>query len=540
MTEFSLNQIRKNFGFKAVLNGLSLEVMTGERAALVGRNGTGKSTILKLVAGMETPDAGEVSIRRGASVAMLEQIPRLRAADCNVRCVLLEAFADVLEAETLLRTLENEMAADPENWEALTARYDDAQNRYAALGGYEMEARFQKIVQGFRLTGLLDRAYNVLSGGQKTVVNLAAAVLREPDILLLDEPTNHLDMETLEWFEAFLSKYRGAVLIVSHDRWFLDRVATRTIVLEGSRCTSFAGNYSFAMREQERLMLLEFEQYKNQQKKMEAMRAAIKRFREWGAQADNPKFFQKAKTLELRLEKMEKLERPQLEKPRLPIAFSGARTGREVLKITDFSLSFGETRLLEHAQLLVEEKDRVCLMGGNGTGKTSLLRAVLGELAGAEGNVVFNPGVQLGYIPQEIRFPTESDTVLEAFRRDCVSTEGEARAILARYFFCGTSVFKRVSALSGGEKVFLKLAILLQNQVNFLILDEPTNHIDIETREMLEEALLEFPGTLLFVSHDRFFIGKIATRLALLHDRRIERFDGQYGDYLIWKEKHTQ
>lgn len=540
MTEFSLNQIRKNFGFKAVLNGLSLEVMTGERAALVGRNGTGKSTILKLVAGMETPDAGEVSIRRGASVAMLEQIPRLRTADCDVRCVLLEAFADVLEAETLLRTLENEMAADPENWEALTARYDDAQNRYAALGGYEMEARFQKIVQGFRLTGLLDRAYNVLSGGQKTVVNLAAAVLREPDILLLDEPTNHLDMETLEWFEAFLSKYRGAVLIVSHDRWFLDRVATRTIVLEGSRCTSFAGNYSFAMREQERLMLLEFEQYKNQQKKMEAMRAAIKRFREWGAQADNPKFFQKAKTLELRLEKMEKLERPQLEKPRLPIAFSGARTGREVLKITDFSLSFGETRLLEHAQLLVEEKDRVCLMGGNGTGKTSLLRAVLGELAGAEGNVVFNPGVQLGYIPQEIRFPTESDTVLEAFRRDCVSTEGEARAILARYFFYGTSVFKRVSALSGGEKVFLKLAILLQNQVNFLILDEPTNHIDIETREMLEEALLEFPGTLLFVSHDRFFIGKIATRLALLHDRRIERFDGQYGDYLIWKEKHTQ
>lgn len=540
MTEFSLNQIRKNFGFKAVLNGLSLEVMTGEHAALVGRNGTGKSTILKLVAGMETPDAGEVSIRRGASVAMLEQIPRLRTADCDVRCVLLEAFADVLEAETLLRTLENEMAADPENWEALTARYDDAQNRYAALGGYEMEARFQKIVQGFRLTGLLDRAYNVLSGGQKTVVNLAAAVLREPDILLLDEPTNHLDMETLEWFEAFLSKYRGAVLIVSHDRWFLDRVATRTIVLEGSRCTSFAGNYSFAMREQERLMLLEFEQYKNQQKKMEAMRAAIKRFREWGAQADNPKFFQKAKTLELRLEKMEKLERPQLEKPRLPIAFSGARTGREVLKITDFSLSFGETRLLEHAQLLVEEKDRVCLMGGNGTGKTSLLRAVLGELAGAEGNVVFNPGVQLGYIPQEIRFPTESDTVLEAFRRDCVSTEGEARAILARYFFYGTSVFKRVSALSGGEKVFLKLAILLQNQVNFLILDEPTNHIDIETREMLEEALLEFPGTLLFVSHDRFFIGKIATRLALLHDRRIEHFDGQYGDYLIWKEKHTQ
>lgn len=539
MTEFSLNHITKNFGFKAVLNDLSLEVMTGERAALVGRNGTGKSTILKLIAGMETPDRGEVSLRRGASVGFLEQIPRLRAPEATVRSVLLEPFADILETEALLRALEKEMEENPTDWENLTARYDDAMRRYTALGGYEMDARLQKIVQGFRLAELLDRTYNVLSGGQKTVVNLAAAVLREPDILLLDEPTNHLDMETLEWFEAFLSKYRGTVLIVSHDRWFLDRVATRTFVLEGSVCTGFAGNYSFAMREQERLMLLEFEQYKNQQKKIEAMRAAIKRFREWGAQADNPKFFRKAKELENRLEKMECIDRPQLEKPKIPLRFSGARTGQEVLKITDFSLAFGDNVLFEHAELLVEEKERVCLMGGNGTGKTSLLNAVLGTPSGAEGTVTFNPGVQLGYIPQEIRFPVESDTVLDAFRRGCVSTEGEARAILARYFFCGASVFKRVTALSGGEKVLLKLAIQMQNQVNFLILDEPTNHIDIETREMLEEALLEFPGTLLFVSHDRFFIGKIATKLALLQNRRIESFSGTYGDYLNWRAKQS-
>lgn len=537
MTEFSLNHITKNFGFKAVLNDLNLEVMTGERAALVGRNGTGKSTILKLIAGMETPDRGEVSLRRGASVGFLEQIPRLRAPEATVRSVLLEPFADILETEALLRALEKEMEENPTDWENLTARYDDAMRRYTALGGYEMDARLQKIVQGFRLHALLDRTYNVLSGGQKTVVNLAAAALREPDILLLDEPTNHLDMETLEWFEAFLSKYRGTVLIVSHDRWFLDRVATRTFVLEGSVCTGFAGNYSFAMREQERLMLLEFEQYKNQQKKIEAMRAAIKRFREWGAQADNPKFFRKAKELENHLEKMECIDRPQLEKPKIPLHFSGARTGQEVLKITDFSLAFGDNVLFEHAELLVEEKERVCLMGGNGTGKTSLLNAVLGTPSGAEGTVAFNPGVQLGYIPQEIRFPVESDTVLDAFRRGCVSTEGEARAILARYFFCGASVFKRVTALSGGEKVLLKLAILMQNQVNFLILDEPTNHIDIETREMLEEALLEFPGTLLFVSHDRFFIGKIATKLALLQNRRIESFSGTYSDYLNWRAK---
>lgn len=539
MTEFSLNHITKNFGFKAVLNDLTLEVMTGERAALVGRNGTGKSTILKLIAGLETPDSGEVSIRRGASVAMLEQIPRLRAPETTVRQVLLESFADILETEALLRCLEAEMVSNPDDWEALTARYDEAQNRYMALGGYDMDARLQKIVQGFGISELMDQTYTVLSGGQKTVVNLAAVVLREPDILLLDEPTNHLDMETLEWFEGFLTKYRGTVLIVSHDRWFLDRVATRTFILEGSACTGFGGNYSFAMKEQERLMLLEFEQYKNQQKKIDAMRAAIKRFREWGAQADNPKFFRRAKTLELQLEKMEKIERPQLEKPKIPIRFTGTRSGHEVLKIEGLSLHFKENRLLEKASLLVEEKDRICLMGGNGTGKTSLLRAVLGELPEAEGRIVFNPSAQLGYIPQEIRFPVEKDTVLEAFRRECVSTEGEARSILARYFFCGASVFKRVSALSGGEKVLLKLAILLQNQVNFLILDEPTNHIDIETREMLEEALLEFPGTLLFVSHDRFFISKIATRLALLQSRRIHVFDGSYADYLALQEKQN-
>ena len=537
MTEFSLNHVYKNFGFKAVLSDLTLEVMTGERAALVGRNGTGKSTILKLLAGLETPDSGEVSIRRGASVAMLEQIPRLRAEDCTVRGVLLESFKDILETDVLLRTLEAEMAEMPDDWEALTARYDEAQTRYTVLGGYDMEARMQKIVQGFHLTDLLDRAYNVLSGGQKTVVNLAACVLREPDILLLDEPTNHLDMETLEWFEQFLAKYRGTVLVISHDRWFLDRVATRTLILEGSACQSFAGNYSFAVKEQERLMLIEFEQYKNQQKKIEAMQAAIKRFREWGAQGDNDKFFRKAKMLEAKLEKMELLERPQLEKPGIPISFSGKRTGHDVLKVTDLSIGFNGNPLLQGASLLVEEKDRVCLMGGNGTGKTTLLRAVLGELPPLGGKITFNPQVQLGYIPQEIRFPVETDTVLEAFRRECVSTEGEARSILARYFFTGASVFKRAASLSGGEKVLLKLCILLQKQVNFLVLDEPTNHIDIETRAMLEEALLDFPGTLLFVSHDRFFISKIATKLALLQNRRIDTFPGTYSDYLELQNK---
>ncbi len=521
MIEIGLNRIVKNYGFKKVLDGVSLEIMTGERAALVGRNGTGKSTLLKLIAGEESPDSGEISLRRGATVGMLEQIPRLREPGKTVEQVLLEPFREIRQVEGEMRRLEAEMASGGGR-DGLMEQYGRAQERYAALGGWEQEERTAKIVQGFRLSDLLSQEYNVLSGGQKTVVSLAAAVLLQPDILLLDEPTNHLDMETLEWFEKFLQKYRGTVLMVSHDRWFLDQAATRTIVLEAGECASFAGNYSFAKKEQERLALLEFEQYKNQQKKIEAMKAAIKKFHEWGVQGDNKKFFRKQHELEKRLAKMEALERPQLEKQKLPIRFAGSRTGNEVLRVEDFSLTLGERVLFEHAELLVREREKVCLAGANGTGKTSLVRAVLGELPDVSGRIVLNPGVRLGYIPQEIRFPRETDSVLEAFRRECPSTEGQARSVLAKYYFEGAGVFKRAAALSGGEKVLLKLCILLQREVNFLILDEPTNHIDIETREMLEEALLEYRGALLFISHDRYFIRKAATRVVELRDRRIQ------------------
>ena len=276
MTEFSFSHVNKNFGFKPVLKDLSFEVMTGERAALIGRNGTGKSTILKLLASEESPDSGEISLRRGANTALLEQIPRLRGKDATVYDVLCEPFAEVFSVEAKLRELEEKMTED---FERYADAYTEAQSRYAALGGYDAETRLKNIVQGFKLNSLLERPYNVLSGGQKTVVNLAAVVLREPDILLLDEPTNHLDMQTLDWFEGFLAKYRGTVLMVSHDRRFLDRVATRTLILEDGICTSYPGGYTAAKEEQERQMLLEFEQYKNQQKQIEAMKAAIKRLR---------------------------------------------------------------------------------------------------------------------------------------------------------------------------------------------------------------------------------------------------------------------
>ncbi len=533
MLEIGMNGVIKNYGFNNVLCGASLEIMTGDRVAIVGRNGCGKSTLLKIVAGEETADQGIVSVRRGATVGYLEQIPALTAKGITVREVLTEPFAELFAIETRLRALEQEMATqtDAQALERLMRQYAHQQSLFASLDGYALEETFGRVATGFGLTELLERPFNVLSGGQKTVVKLACTILRQPDILLLDEPTNHLDVRTLEWFEAYLAKYKGTVLLVSHDRYFLDRVAQKTLVLERGTCQMFHGNYTFSQQEQERLLLIEFEQYKNQQKKIEAMQAAIKRYRDWGAQGDNEMFFRKAKELEKRLDKMVRIDRPQLETAKIPIHFAGERTGKEALRLKDVSLSIGGLALLHGATQTLLYREKVCLLGDNGTGKTTLLRALLGELPLPEGAATFAPGVKLGYIPQEIRFREEKASILDTFREAHPCPEGAARGVLAKYGFYADDVFKRVSSLSGGEKVLLKLAVLVQQEINFLILDEPTNHIDIQTREMLEEALLDFGGTILFVSHDRYFIQRIAGRIWELADRRLTDFAEDYAGY---------
>lgn len=537
MIEIGVNQIYKNFGFKHVLSGLNFEVMTGDRVGLVGRNGTGKSTIFKIIAGQETAETGSVSIRRDATVGYLEQIPALAAKHVTARDLLMEAFTEVFAAETQLQQLEHRMSRQQENLQQLMDQYSQLQSRFLALDGYSVSERMGRIVQGFHLTELLDRPFNVLSGGQKTIVKLARTILDEPDILLLDEPTNHLDLSTLEWFEDYLSKYRGTILVISHDRRFLDRVSTKTVLLEGGTGTVFRGNYSFSLEEQERLLLREFEAYKNQQKKIDAMKAAVKRFREWGAKGDNEKFFKKAKELEKRLEKMELLEKPQLEKPKIPLQFSGGHLGHDVLHLENLHIAFGETVLFHSLNLTLFEREKTCLMGDNGTGKTTLLKAVLGELSDYGGIIRLAPSAKIGYIPQEICFPQEKETVLQAFRREYSCPEDEARRWLSRYFFYGEQVFKRVSSLSGGEKVLLKLAILILQNVNLLVLDEPTNHIDIETRETLEDALQNYGSSVFFISHDRYFIQKIATRILTIQNKEIESF---YGDYAAWERFHRE
>ena len=536
MLEIGINDLSKNFGFKNVLDGVGFEIMTGERVALVGRNGTGKTTLLKIIAQQEKADRGQVSIRRGATVGYLEQIPQIVDHEETVSQLLNKPFAPLNALEQEMRSLETRMAqpGDPVDLERLLRRYAHVQAEYTAQGGYEIEERLGRVITGFSLESHLEKPFAILSGGEKTIVMLACTLLSQPDVLLLDEPTNHLDMNMLEWFEGYLTKYRGTLLMVSHDRYFLDRVATKTVILDRGETAVFPGNYSFALKEQERLLLLEFEAYKNQQKKLEAMRAAIRRYREWGAlNPSNSSFYGKAKELEARIEKMELLDRPQLEKPVMPMGFSGGRTGNDVVRLKDFGLRMEDRVLVRPATVTLYYRDRMCLMGGNGTGKTTLLRALLGQ-GEYQGELYVAPSARIGYIPQEIRFEDDALSVVNAFRREEPCSEGQARNILAKYFFFGENVFKQVRALSGGEKVLLKLAILVQKEINVLVLDEPTNHIDIETRQMLEEALSAFPGTLLFVSHDRYFIQTLAQRLLILENSRLTCYEGKYEEYRAW------
>jgi len=518
MIELAINEAYKSFGYNPVLRGASFEIYTGEHVGLVGRNGAGKTTLFNLLLGKESPDKGTVSIRRNASIGYLEQIHKVVDSDMNANDALTaadalkEAFSDIFALESKLRTLEAEMGLLDADTEKLLREYGRVQDEFSIMGGYDIDEELSRIIRGFKLEPLLDTPFDKLSGGEKTIVKLASLLLKKPDILLLDEPTNHLDINMLEWLEAFLAKYQGTVVMISHDRHFLDKTTSKTILVDSGVCDIYNGNYTFHLEEKERRLIQEFNEYKTQQRKIEAMHAAIKRYRQWGNEGDNEKFFIKAKELEKRLEKMEILENPKPKDTKIPLNFNAERGSNDVLKVSDMSFSYGDNNIFDQFSMSLYYGEKLCLQGANGAGKSTLFKLILGELEPNAGSIKLGNSVNLGFIPQEINFPNDKTSLLDTFRQELICSEGQARNILAKYYFVGDSVFKRVGNLSGGEKVLLKLALVMQKNANFLMLDEPTNHIDIASREILEEALSDFKGTLMFISHDRYFIEKIAGR----------------------------
>ena len=546
MIELSLNKVVKTFGFKKILNEFDLELKTGERVALIGPNGSGKTTIFKMITGEENVTSGNISIRKGATLGMLSQIPKTYSDDVTVLDVIKSGKQKLFDLEDKLREIELKLENSSEkNLEILLKSYGALQEAYENMGGYHLESDLNKVCNGFKINeDMLLRKYNTLSGGEKTIVNFATLILSEPSILLLDEPTNHLDIDTLEWLEEYLSNYKGSILISSHDRYFLDKVSNKTILIDRGKSETFFGNYSYYIVENERRIMAEFEEFKDQQKQIAAMKAAIKKLQEFGrlAAPGGESFFKRAASIQKRLDKIELLERPE-EKKEIPLDFQiEKRSGKDVLTIEKLSAIIGDKVLFEDADLYISYGEKACLMGKNGSGKSTLIKMILG-VSDAEqlgGEIKVGSSVNIGYLPQEIKFDNENATILDTARRFYNGSETHLRSSLAKFLFYDENVFKRVGTLSGGEKVRLKLFELIQKKANFLILDEPTNHIDIDTREMLEEALNEYNGTILFISHDRYFIDKLSRQTFEIDNEKIKKYLGNYTELKEQKKRILQ
>ena len=537
MIDISVSNIVKEFEVgRKILDGLTFQVDTGERVGLLGKNGAGKTTLFRILTGELEPDEGQVSIASGKRVGLISQIP-VYPAGYTVEAVLRTAFDRLRDMEQEMESLTARMAAG-ESDPALLKRYDTLSAAFESGGGYDTETALNKVCNGLDIpSAMRARAFADLSGGEKTRVNLGRLILEDTDILLLDEPTNHLDLRATEWLEDYLSRFKGTVLTISHDRWFLDKVVQRVVELENGRAEFYAGNYSFYVEEKERRYQEKLRQYEKEQAKIAQLQEAADKLHLW-AFMGNDKLHKRAFSMERRIERIRQTEKPT--KARALTARFGERefAGDEVLEIHDLGKSFGEKTLFHGVEALVEGGERIALIGDNGTGKSTLLKILMGEEQADQGRFRFGPTVRVAYLPQIIRFDNPErnlvDTMLYAKRG---MTTQAARDRLAAFNFRGEDVFKPVSVLSGGEQSRLRLCMLMDEKVNFLILDEPTNHLDLDSREWIEEAVADYGGNLLFVSHDRYFIHQFATRIWMLEDGKITDFDGTFEEYRAWREK---
>ncbi len=535
MIDIAVSNLSKEFEVgKKILDGLTFQVDQGERVGLLGKNGAGKTTLFKMLTGELDWDEGEIHIAPGKGLGLISQIP-VYPPEYTVEDVLQTAFQRLHDMEKELEELTGRMAGDSDP--ALLRRYDALSAAFEAGGGYDTATPLNKVCNGLLISqDMRGQLFSSLSGGEKTRVNLARLILEDTDILLLDEPTNHLDLRATEWLEEYLDKYKGTVLAISHDRWFLDRVVKRVIEIQDGKAEFYAGNYSFYVEEKERRYQEKLKQYEKEQAKIEQLEKAAEQLRVW-AYSGMDKTFKRAQSMEKRIERMRTTDKPTKER-RLDIKF-GEREfrGDEVLTIKELKKSFDGRTLFDHVNLEVVGGERIALLGDNGTGKSTLLKILLGEEEPDSGKLRMGPTVKVGYLPQIIHFDRPERNLVDTmlYAQDC-STQ-TARNRLAAFNFRGEDVFKPVSALSGGEQSRLRLCMLMDEKINLLILDEPTNHLDIASREWIEEAVADYEGNLLFVSHDRYFIKQFATRIWMLEDGHITDFRGTFEEFRAARER---
>lgn len=528
MIDLSVKDLVKSFDADDnILDGLTFDVQAGERVGIMGRNGAGKTTLFRILTGEIGYDSGEVIFAPGKKVGLISQIPKYPAG-YTVEQVLRTAFAGLEKLKRQLSELEAQMGAHPSR-EVLT-QYDALMDRFTTGGGYETEVDLQKVVNGLNIPPeMRQREFTMLSGGEKTRVNLARLLLEKTDILLLDEPTNHLDMKSVEWLEEYILRFKGTVLTISHDRYFLDRIVQRIVELRGGKAEFYTGNYSAYVVEKQARFDLQLKQYEQEQAKLKQLGYTVERMKGWGI--NNRSLYRRAMSIQHRMERIEKTERPVTEK-QLKLRFEEKDFfGDEVFTIRDLGKSFEDKTLFDHVELEVKGGERIALLGDNGTGKSTFLKILLGETLADHGKIKFGPTVKTAYLPQIIHFDHPERTLYDTMLYEKNCTPQVARDRLGAFLFQGEDVFKTVANLSGGEQSRLRLCMLMDEKINLLILDEPTNHLDIASREWIEAAVEDYEGTLLFVSHDRYFVDRFATRIWVLENGTIQDYPCGYEKY---------
>ena len=532
MIDLSVKDLVKSFDADTnLLDGVSFDIQAGERVGLLGRNGAGKTTLFKILTGELDYNTGEVRFAPGRKVGLISQIPHYPAG-YTVEDVLRTAFRELANIQSKMRRLEEQMAAQPDK--ALLAEYDALSTRFQTGGGYETDMQTDKICNGLGIPAAQrQQDFDSLSGGEKTRVNLARLLLEKTDILLLDEPTNHLDMHAVEWLEGYIEKFRGTVLTISHDRYFLDRVVTRIIELHDGKAEFYSGNYSFYVQEKQARFDLQLKQYEKEQAKLGQLGFTLERMKGWGI--NNRTLYRRAMSIQHRMERIEKTDRPTQEKTLRARFAQRDFFGDEVLSVKGLGKAYDGRTLFSDVELQVAGGERIALLGDNGTGKSTFLKLLLGEEAGA-GRVKFGPTVKWAYLPQIIHFAHPERTLLDTMLYEKNCTVQTARDRLGAYLFEGEDVFKTVSSLSGGEQSRLRLCMLMDEKINLLVLDEPTNHLDMHAVEWLEEYISKFKGTVLTISHDRYFLDRVVSRVIEIHDGKAEFYSGNYSFYVQEKQ----
>ncbi|UCZ53076.1 ATP-binding cassette domain-containing protein [Bacillus shivajii] len=535
MIACSGNHINIKYSGEAILENVTFEVSEKDRIGIVGRNGSGKTTLLNMLSKRESPHSGEIHWKKGLSISYLTQLPNFPAG-MKVAEVLKTAFNDLVDLEREMNEIELEISLErnEKKLSKLVERYGNKQEQFTLKNGYEMSANIDRVAHGLNMTNLLEKPFDTLSGGEKTKVSLGILLLQNRNLLLLDEPTNHLDIQAVEWLGRFLNEFHGTVIIISHDRYFLDEVVTKVFDIEGGELNVYHTNFSNYVVEKEKNLLNEFQKYEEQQKKIKKMKEAIKRLREWANQATPPNesLHKRARSMEKALERMEKRPRPILNRKKMNIDLqSSGRSGTDAIVVNDVSKSFREKVLFKNVDMHIRYQDRAVLIGDNGTGKSTFLKILLGEELPDHGLVKLGSQVNVGYLAQHVfSSQDETKTIIEAFREEVDVSEAESRHLLAKFLFYGHAVYKKLRHLSGGERMRLRLAQLMHQEVNLLVIDEPTNHLDIESREVLEDTLKDHEGTILAVSHDRYFINKLFEQVYWISEEQMHFFKGNY-DY---------